>query len=82
MSRLKSIKLYFLSSLKLSFLGFRNYYFRSPLYNKNLVTFTPSRIFYNPSSFLCASLTTISNDFHKITNTVQNYFGKQIPIIN
>ena len=69
MHRLKSIKLYFLSKLNLFFLSFRNYYFKSILYNKNLVTVTPFRIFYNPSSFLCASLTTISNDFYKIINT-------------
>ena len=34
MQRLKSIKLYFFSILKLSFLSFRNYYFRSNFYNK------------------------------------------------
>jgi len=69
MHRLKSIKLYFFSILKLFFLSFRNYYFRSNFYNKNLVTFIPHRIFYSPSSYLCASLTTISSDFYKITNT-------------
>ena len=68
MHRLKSIKLYFFSILKLSFLSFRNYYFRSNFYNRKLVTFVPSRIFYNPSSYLGASLTTISSDFYKITN--------------
>jgi len=69
MQRLKSIKLYFSSILKLSFLSFRNYYFRSNFYNKKLITFAPHRIFYNPSTYLSASLTTISNDFYKITNT-------------
>jgi len=69
MQRLKSIKLYFFSILKLSFLSFRNYYFRSNFYNKKLITFIPHRIFYNPSAYLSASLTTISNDFYKITNT-------------
>ena len=69
MHRLKSIKLYFFSILKLSFLSFRNYYFRSDFYNKKLITFIPNRIFYNPSSYLSASLTTIDNDFYKITNT-------------
>ena len=68
MHRLKSIKLYFFSILKLSFLSFRNYYFRSNFYNRKLVTFVPSRIFYNPSSYLSASLTTMSSDFYKITN--------------
>ena len=70
MHRLKSIKLYFFSILKLSFLSFRNYYFRSGFYNKKLITFIPTRIFYNPSSYLSASLTTTSNDFYKITNTL------------
>ena len=47
---------------------FKNYYFKSKFYNKKLVTYIPSRIFYSPSSFLCDSLTTSSNDFYKITN--------------
>jgi len=68
MYRLKSFKLYFFSILKLSFLSFRNYYFKSNFYNKKLVTFIPDRIFYIPSSYLSASLTTISNDFYKIIN--------------
>ena len=65
----KSIKLYFFSILKLSFLSFRNYYFKSSYYNKKLITFVPSRIFYSPSSYLSASLTTISSDFYNITKT-------------
>ena len=69
MYRLKSIKLYFFSILKLLFLSFKNFYFRSSFYNKKLITFIPNRIFYNPSTYLSASLTTISNDFYKITNT-------------
>ena len=69
MYRLKSIKLYFFSILKLFFLSFRNYYFRSNFYNKKLITFIPTRIFYSPSSYLSASLTTISSDFYKITDT-------------
>ena len=70
MHRLKSIKLYFFSILKLSFLNFRNYYFKSSFYNKKLITFIPTRIFYNPSSYLSASLTTINSNFYKITNTL------------
>ena len=69
MQRLKSIKLYFFSILKLSFLNFRNYYFKSSFYNKKLTTFIPTRIFYSPSSYLSASLTTTGSDFYKITNT-------------
>ena len=69
MKKLKSIKLYFFSILKLSSLSFRNYYFRSNFYNKKLITFTPDRIFYNPSTYLSASLTSSSADFYKITNT-------------
>ena len=69
MHRLKSIKLYFLSILKLFFLSFRNYYFKSSFYNKKLITFIPTRIFYNPSSYLSTSLTTIGNGFYKIINT-------------
>ena len=69
MHRLKSIKLYFFSILKLSFLSFRKYYFRSNFYNKKLIKFIPTRIFYNPSSYLAASLTTIGSNFYKITNT-------------
>ena len=68
MHRLKSIKLYFFSILKLSYLSFRNYYFKSNFYNKNLVTFIPTRIFYSPSSYLSASLTTVSDNFYKFSN--------------
>jgi uncharacterized heparinase superfamily protein len=66
MYRLKSIKLYFYSILKLFFLGFRNFYFKSSFYNKKLITTIPSRIFYNPSSYLSASLININNDFYKV----------------
>ena len=69
MYRLKSIKLYFFSILNLFFLSFRNFYFRTNFYNKKLITFIPDRIFYNPSTYLSASLTTVSSDFYKITNT-------------
>jgi len=69
MQKLKSIKLYFFSILKLSFLSFRNYYFSTGVYNKKLITFTPDRIFYNPSSYLAASLINVSNDFYKIEDT-------------
>ena len=69
MQKLKSIRSYFFSILKLSFLSFRNYYLSSNFYNKRLITFIPYRIFYSPSSYLSASLTTISKDFYKITNT-------------
>ena len=74
MYRLKSIKLYFLSILKLFFLSFRNYYLRSSFYNKKLITFSPSRIFYRPSSYLAASLTTTGNEFYKITETFEYSF--------
>ena len=76
MLRLKSIKLYFFSILKLFFLSYRNYYFKSNFYNKSLVTFIPHRIFYSPSSYLTASLTTISSDFYKITNTTPELLWK------
>ena len=69
MYRLKSIKLYFFSILKLFLLSFRNIYFKTNFYNKKLITFIPDRIFYNPSTYLSASLTTITSDFYKITNT-------------
>ena len=69
MHRLKSIKLYFFSILKLSSLSFRNYYLSSSFYNKKLVTFIPDRIFYTPSTHLSASLSTFSSDFYKISNT-------------
>ena len=68
MYSLKSIKLYFFSIFKLFFLNFRTFYFKSSYYNKKLITFIPGRIFYTPSTFLSASLSTISNDFYKIAN--------------
>ena len=71
MQKLKSIKLYFFSILRLFFLSFRNFYFKSNFYNKKLITFIPERIFYNPSTYLSASLTTTTNDFYKITVTLQ-----------
>ena len=68
MYSLKSIKLYFFSIFKLFFLNFRTFYYKSSYYNKKLITFIPDRIFYTPSTFLSASLSTISNDFYKIAN--------------
>ena len=68
MYRLKSIKLYFFSILKLFFLSFRNLYFKSSYYNKKLITFIPDRIVYSPSTYLSASLTSVSSDFYKIEN--------------
>ena len=68
MYSIKSIKLYFFSFFKLLFLSLRNFYFKSNYYNKKLVTFNPDRIFYNPSTYLAASLTSFSNSFYKINN--------------
>ncbi len=76
MYRLKSTKLYFFSILKLFFLSFRNVYFRTSFYNKKLATFIPDRIFYSPSAYLIASLTTVSNDFYKITNITPELLWK------
>ena len=69
MYSLKSIKLYFFSLLKLFFINFKNFYYKSNYYNKKLITFIPDRIFYKPSAYLSASLTSFSNDFYKITET-------------
>ena len=68
MYRLKSIKLYFFSILNLFFLSIRNFYFKSNFYNKKLITNVPDKIIYSPSTYLSATLTTISNDCYKITN--------------
>ena len=68
MLRLKSIKLYFFSILKLLFLSFRNYYLKTNFYNKKLEVGILSRIFYNPSSYLTSSLTSTSSDYYKISN--------------
>ena len=76
MYRLKSIKLYFFSILSLFFLSFRKFYFKSNYYNKKLITYIPERFFYNPSTYLSTSLTTISNDFFKITNTSPDLLWK------
>ena len=76
MYRLKSIKLYFFSILKLFFLSFRNYYFSTTFYNKKLVTFIPDRIFYSPSTYLSASLTTANNDFYKVSSISPELFWK------
>ena len=69
MYRLKSIRLYFFSVIKLFFLTLKNIYFKTNFYNKKLITFLPDRIFYTPSTYLTASLTSVSNDFYKATNT-------------
>jgi len=79
MYRIKSIRLYFFSILKLFFLSLRNLYFRSSFYNKKLISFVPDRIFYNPSTYLSASLTTMSNDFYKITNTAPELLWETSP---
>ena len=76
MHRLKSIKLYFFSIIKLFFLSIRNYYFRSNYYNRKLITFIPDRIFYNPSTYLSASLTTTKNDFYIISNILPKVLWK------
>ena len=68
MYRIKSIKLYFFSLLKIFFLSIRNFYFKSNFYNRKLITFNPDRIFYSPSTYLITSLTTITSDFYKITD--------------
>ena len=73
---LKSIELYFFSVFRLFFLNIRNFYFRSNLYNKKLVTFIPDRIFYSPSTYLSASLSTINSDFYKITSTTPELLWK------
>jgi len=68
MYRIRSFKLYFLSIIKLFFLGLKNLYFKSDFYNKKLITFIPDRIFYNPSTYLSASLITGGSDFYKISD--------------
>ena len=76
MHKLKSIKLYFFSILKLFFLSLRNFYFKSNFYNRKLITFIPERIFYNPSTYLSSSLSASRNDFYKITDTVPELLWK------
>jgi len=76
MYSLKSVKLYFFSIFKLSFISFRNFYFKSNFYNKKLITFIPDRMFYSPSTHLSASLITFSNDFYKITDTTPDLLWK------
>tara|TARA_Y100000590_G_scaffold82616_1_gene92088 strand:+ start:848 stop:2503 length:1656 start_codon:yes stop_codon:yes gene_type:complete len=76
MHRVKSIKLYFFSVLKLFFLSFRNLYYRSNYYNKKLINFIPERIFYNPSTYLSASLTSINSDFYNIIETKPDLLWK------
>ena len=74
---LKSIKLYLFTILKLFFLNFKKIYFKSNFYNRKLITFIPDRIFYKPSTYLSDSLTTISNDFYKITDTAPELLWKE-----
>ena len=76
MYKLKSIKLYFFSILRLFFLSLRNFYFKSNFYNRKLITFIPERIFYNPSTYLSSSLSTFRNDFYKITDTAPELLWK------
>ena len=76
MQKVKSIKLYFFSIIKLFFLAFRNYYLKSNHYNKKLITFFPDRIFYNPSTYLTSCLTKTNKDFYKITDTTPELLWK------
>jgi len=76
MQKIKSIKLYFLSILKLFFINFKSYYFKSSYYNKKLITFIPSRIFYNPSTYLSGALTSSSSDFYKANSTTPQSLWK------
>ena len=68
MFNLKSIRLYFSSLRKLSFLKFRNFYYKSNHYNKSLITAEPSRIYYEPSSFLLAPLVSKDSEIYQIKN--------------
>tara|TARA_Y100000590_G_scaffold436516_1_gene557150 strand:+ start:19 stop:1674 length:1656 start_codon:yes stop_codon:yes gene_type:complete len=79
MYRLKSIKLYFFSVLNLFILSFKNFYFKSNYYNKKLISSIPDRLFYNPSTYLSASLTTIGNEFYKISDTSPELLWKTLP---
>ena len=76
MQKIKSIKLYFFSILKLFFINLRIYYFKSSFYNKKLITFIPNRIFYSPSTYLSASLTSSSSDFYKANSTTPQSLWK------
>ncbi len=76
MQKIKSIKLYFFSILKLFFINLRIYYFKSSIYNKKLITFIPNRIFYSPSTYLSASLTSSSSDFYKANSTTPQSLWK------
>ena len=76
MYRIKSIKLYFFSIFNLFTLNLKNFYFRSGFYNKKLITFIPNRIFYNPSTYLSASLTSVSSDFYKANTTTPELLWK------
>ena len=76
MYRLKSIKLYFFSIIKLFFLVFRNLYFKTNFYNKKLITAIPDRIFYSPSPHLSGSLISFNNDFYKVTSVSPNLLWK------
>ena len=76
MHQFKSAKLYLFSILKLFFLSFKNFYFKSKYYNKKLITFAPERIFYSPSTYLCASLITNSNDFYRASDKNLKFFWK------
>tara|TARA_B100000959_G_scaffold34349_1_gene32591 strand:+ start:820 stop:2475 length:1656 start_codon:yes stop_codon:yes gene_type:complete len=73
----KSIKLYFFSIFKLFFINFRNIYFKSSFYNKKLISSIPDRIFYNPSTYLSASLTTMNNDFYNVVETSSELLWKK-----
>ena len=76
MNRFKSIKLYFFSILNLFFLRLKNIYLQSNYYNKKISSFIPEKIFYNPSAYLSASLSTINNNFYKIANTSPDIFWR------
>ena len=76
MYSLQSIKLYFFSIFRLFFLNFRIFYFKSNFYNDKLATFIPDRIFYKPSTYLSASLSTINRDFYKITESAPELLWK------
>jgi len=68
MSYLKSIKLYFFAILKLTFLKFKFFYYKTSYYNKKLVTFNPTRIFYKPSAFLISPLISSEKEIYKVEN--------------
>ena len=73
---LKSIYLYFSSLKKIAIKSIRELFFSTSIYNKYLITDSPSRFFFYPNPYLLSPLINHKDNLLKISKFEANYFWK------